>query len=63
MSGETIRDVHIKRRRKDGTLVDVRAAAAPMYNPDGTVRGVARAYEDITDQRARRGAARARRAL
>src|SRR5215831_12462660 len=24
-------------------------AAAPMYNPDGTVRGVARAYEDITE--------------
>ena len=50
VAGETIRDLHLKRRRKDGTLVDVRAAAAPMYNPDGTVRGVARAYEDITDK-------------
>ena len=40
----------IKRLRKDGSPVDVRAAAAPMYNPDGSVRGVARAYEDITDR-------------
>ena len=50
VGGETVRDLHLKRRRKDGTLVDVRAAAAPMYNPDGSVRGVARAYEDITDK-------------
>ena len=49
--GETIRDVQLKRRRKDGTLVDVRVAAAPMYNLDGTVRGVAWAYEDITDRK------------
>jgi diguanylate cyclase (GGDEF)-like protein/PAS domain S-box-containing protein len=51
MSGETVRDVHVKRLRKDGSLVDVRVAAAPMTNPDGTVRGVAWAYEDITDRK------------
>jgi diguanylate cyclase (GGDEF)-like protein/PAS domain S-box-containing protein len=50
IKGETIRDLHLKRRRKDGAMVDVRAAAAPIYNPDGSVRGVARAYEDITDK-------------
>jgi diguanylate cyclase (GGDEF)-like protein/PAS domain S-box-containing protein len=49
--GETIRDAQLRRRRKDGTLVDVRIAAAPMYNLDGTVRGVAWAYEDITDRK------------
>jgi diguanylate cyclase (GGDEF)-like protein len=32
-------------------MVDVRVAAAPMYHPDGTVRGVAWAYEDITDRK------------
>ena len=48
--GETLRNLHLKRMRKDGSLIDVRAAAAPMYNPDGTVRGVARAYEDVTDR-------------
>jgi diguanylate cyclase (GGDEF)-like protein len=37
--------------RKDGSLVDVRIAAAPMYNRDGAVRGVAWAVEDITDRK------------
>lgn len=50
LSGESMRDLHIKRLRKDGTVVNVRAAVAPMYNEDGSLRGVARAYEDITDR-------------
>jgi len=49
--GETVRDVQVKRLRKDGSLIDVRVAAAPMYHPDGTPRGVAWAYEDITDRK------------
>ena len=51
LAGETIRDLHLKRVRKDGRMIDVRLAAAPMYNPDGSVRGVVRAYEDITERR------------
>jgi diguanylate cyclase (GGDEF)-like protein/PAS domain S-box-containing protein len=51
MSGETVRDAQVKRLRKDGATIDVRVAAAPMTNPDGTVRGVAWAYEDITDRK------------
>jgi diguanylate cyclase (GGDEF)-like protein/PAS domain S-box-containing protein len=50
-NGESIRDVEAKRLRKDGSFVDVRIAAAPMFNPDGTVRGVAWAHEDITDRK------------
>src|SRR6202011_3433368 len=50
-SGETLRDVQVKRKRKDGSLVDVRLAAAPMYDRDGSVRGVAWAVEDITDRK------------
>jgi diguanylate cyclase (GGDEF)-like protein/PAS domain S-box-containing protein len=49
--GETIRHVELKRVRKDGSLVDVRVAAAPMTNLDGTVRNVAWVYEDITDRK------------
>ena len=49
-NGETIRDVQLKRLRKDGSRIDVRLTAAPMYNLDGTVRNVAWAYEDITDR-------------
>ena len=48
LNGEIVRDLHVKRLRKDGAVVDVRAAAAAMYNADGSVRGVARAYEDVT---------------
>jgi diguanylate cyclase (GGDEF)-like protein/PAS domain S-box-containing protein len=51
MGGEILRNLEGKRRRKDGSLIQVRVAAAPMYNLDGTVRGVARAYEDITDSK------------
>jgi diguanylate cyclase (GGDEF)-like protein/PAS domain S-box-containing protein len=51
IGGETIRNLEGTRLRKDGTPVQVRVAAAPMYNLDGTVRGVARAYEDITDSK------------
>ncbi len=42
-------------RRPDG--------AAPMYNPDGTVRAVAWVYEDITDRQQGRGATAAAGAL
>src|SRR5262249_21575971 len=51
LGGETIRDLHLKRVRKDGRMIDVRFAGAPMYNPDGSARGVVRAYEDVTDRR------------
>jgi diguanylate cyclase (GGDEF)-like protein/PAS domain S-box-containing protein len=48
LRGETVRNLEVKRARKDGTLIQVRVTTSPMYNTDGTVRGVARAYEDIT---------------
>jgi diguanylate cyclase (GGDEF)-like protein/PAS domain S-box-containing protein len=51
LGGETIRDVEIKRVRKDGSLIHVRLAAAPMHSRDGSVRGVAWAVEDITDRK------------
>jgi diguanylate cyclase (GGDEF)-like protein/PAS domain S-box-containing protein len=51
LDGEVVRDAQVKRMRKDGTLIYVRIAAAPMHNPDGSVRGVAWAVEDITARR------------
>jgi diguanylate cyclase (GGDEF)-like protein/PAS domain S-box-containing protein len=51
IGGETVRDFEVKRRRKDGSLVDIRLAATPMYNADGTIWGVAWAYDDITDRK------------
>jgi diguanylate cyclase (GGDEF)-like protein/PAS domain S-box-containing protein len=46
--GEIIRGVETKRVRKDGSFVDIRLAAAPLFAEDGTVRGVAFVHEDIT---------------
>lgn len=51
VGGETLRNVELKRLHKDGSLIQVRVAAAPMYNLDGSVRGVARAYEDVSDSK------------
>jgi diguanylate cyclase (GGDEF)-like protein/PAS domain S-box-containing protein len=51
LSGETMRGMEGTRLRKDRVPVHVRVAAAPMYHHDGSVRGVARAYEDIGDSK------------
>jgi diguanylate cyclase (GGDEF)-like protein/PAS domain S-box-containing protein len=51
LTGETIRDLEVTRKRKDGSIVDIRLAATPMYNPDGNVWGVAWAYDDITGRK------------
>jgi diguanylate cyclase (GGDEF)-like protein/PAS domain S-box-containing protein len=48
MCGEAIRDIEVKRRRKDGSMVDIRLAATPVYDPGGKVRGVVWAYDNIT---------------
>jgi diguanylate cyclase (GGDEF)-like protein/PAS domain S-box-containing protein len=50
-NGETIRDLELLRQRKDGTLVHVKVAAAPMHNPEGAIRGVAWAHQDITERK------------
>jgi diguanylate cyclase (GGDEF)-like protein/PAS domain S-box-containing protein len=50
-NGETIRNEEVLRQRKDGSLVHVRVAAAPMYGPEGAIRGVAWAHQDITDRK------------
>ncbi len=51
LAGESIRDVEVRRKRKDGSIVDIRLAATPMYNPDGKAWGVAWAYDDITGRK------------
>ena len=47
-AGEIVPAIETTRCRKDGTLVEVRLAAAPVFAEDGRVRGVAFAHEDIT---------------
>lgn len=50
LAGETLRNIQVRRRRKDSSLVDISFAAAPLHNADGTIRGVAYAFEDMTER-------------
>jgi diguanylate cyclase (GGDEF)-like protein/PAS domain S-box-containing protein len=47
-AGEIVPAIETARCRKDGTVVEVRLAAAPVFAEDGSVRGVAFVHQDIT---------------
>jgi PAS domain S-box-containing protein len=49
MTGEILRNIRVKRRRKDGSLADVSFDAAPMWEA-GKVKAVAYALTDITER-------------
>ena len=51
-AGESINDFETVRRRKDGTLVAVSIAAAPVRDGSGRVVGNMVAYTDITERKA-----------
>ncbi len=51
-AGESINDYETVRRRKDGTLVAVSIAAAPVRDGSGRVVGNMVAYTDITERKA-----------
>jgi PAS domain S-box-containing protein len=48
LAGETLRDIRVKRRRKDGTVIDISFDAAAMHGPNG-VKAIAYALSDITE--------------
>src|SRR5258707_3731063 len=50
-SGECLRNVVEKRKRKDGSIIDVQLASAPVFAEDGTVRAAVVAIEDITNRK------------
>jgi diguanylate cyclase (GGDEF)-like protein/PAS domain S-box-containing protein len=47
-AGEIVPAIETTRVRKDGTVVEVRLAAAPVFAEDGRVRGVAFVHQDVT---------------
>jgi PAS domain S-box-containing protein len=51
-AGESVNDLETVRRHKDGTLVPVSIAAAPVRDGSGRVVGNMVAYTDITERRA-----------
>src|SRR5262249_3064542 len=46
--GEGVRNMATRRRRKDGTLVDVSVAVSPIRDTNGAVPGAASVARDIT---------------
>jgi PAS domain S-box-containing protein len=51
-AGESVNDYETVRQRKDGTLVDVSIASAPVRDASGRVVGNMVAYTDITERKA-----------
>jgi len=51
-AGESLNDYETVRQRRDGTLVEVSIAAAPIRDGSGQVVGNMVAYTDITDRKA-----------
>jgi PAS domain S-box-containing protein len=49
LAGEPIRDIQVRRRRKDGTIVDIVLSGALMQGPSG-IKGVAYALTDVTER-------------
>jgi PAS domain S-box-containing protein len=49
--GETIGPLDTKRRRKDGKIIDVSLAIAPVLAPDGSVTAVSAAFHDIGERK------------
>jgi|MTBAKSStandDraft_2_1061841.scaffolds.fasta_scaffold00682_12 PAS domain S-box-containing protein len=51
LSGESFSGVELRRKRKDGILVDVRLHTAPLRDPGGRVEGVLGLMEDVTGRK------------
>ncbi len=49
--GETLNEVEARRRRKDGSPIEVRISAAPLYDSRGDVSGIMAILADFTDQK------------
>jgi diguanylate cyclase (GGDEF)-like protein/PAS domain S-box-containing protein len=49
LAGETMRAVQVRRRRKDGVCIQVRFSSAALRNPDGSVRYIVYALDDVTE--------------
>ena len=56
--GERIEAYDTRRRRKDGTLVEISVAISPIPDPKGRIVGASKIARDITDRRATEAALR-----
>jgi PAS domain S-box-containing protein len=51
LAGETYHGVGTRRRKKDGTVIEVSMSSAPLRNPEGAVFGTMSILMDLTEQK------------
>jgi len=51
LSGEGLKDVEVRRVRKDGSYVDIRVSTALLRDKNKTVTGIVSLYVDLTEQK------------
>jgi two-component system, cell cycle sensor histidine kinase and response regulator CckA len=51
LGGETITGADIRRRKKDGSPIDINVFAAPLRDETGFIRGIMSVIEDVTERR------------
>ncbi len=51
LDGQPVDSYETRRRRKDGSLVDVSVSLSPVLGPDGSVAGVSTIERDITERK------------
>jgi two-component system cell cycle sensor histidine kinase/response regulator CckA len=51
VAGQGVNGVEVRRRRKDGTLIDLTLSTAPLHDPKGKVMGIVGVMQDITERK------------
>lgn len=51
LSGESFSGVEVRRRRKDGSTIDISLSTAPLRNPEGAINGILAIISDVTERR------------
>jgi PAS domain S-box-containing protein len=59
LSEQTYRDYQARRRRKDGSFIDVSISTSPIYDEAGRFTGMAVVYDDVTQRHQTENALRA----
>jgi PAS domain S-box-containing protein len=51
LKGETIPEIEVRRRKRDGTLIDINRSTAIIRDADGNVKGIMAVLADITERK------------
>ena len=51
LRGENLKNLEVRRLRKDGSYVDISVSTAPLRGADGTITGIMSLYVDITERK------------